>query len=176
MPYKTIGMLHDGGLQKDINSGVAIVYFNEAERAKYEIVVNYGLVCSARGGVLDTGSSGNKMFIFVMTAEGKIYSADKNEVKHHSSFMSGRPVAAAGCWKVEDGVIKLINGESGHYQPTKDFLDQFVKELKNRKAKMNDVELRLGMTSKQIEAAMRKRGVAQRMRLYTPAKPEWQYL
>ena len=96
MAYKVLGMLHDVGLMKDTNSGVAIVYLNATERAKYEVTSVEGFVCSIRGGVFDTRSSSNKSFIFVMSAEGKIYSANKMEVKPHSAFMSGRPVAAAG--------------------------------------------------------------------------------
>ena len=37
-----------------------------------------------------------RAFIFVMDGDGTIYSASKGEVVHHSSFISGRPAAAAG--------------------------------------------------------------------------------
>ncbi len=175
MPYKVIGMLHNGGLMKDTNSGVAIVYFNAQERAKYEIVANNGFLCSVRGGVLDTGTSSNKAFIFVMTAEGKIYSGDKSQVKHHSAFMSGRPVAAAGTWTVENGVPVNISGESGHYQPTSDYLKQFISELKSRNVNLKKAAIKYGKSSKEIGRLMLARGMKQNMRLYTPERPrhEW---
>lgn len=52
---------------------------------------------------------------------------------HHSSFLSGKKVAAAGEIKIEKGIIKLVTDESGHYKPSitkveKNLLD----ELSNR--------------------------------------------
>ena len=41
---------------------------------------------------------------------------------HHSSMIGGGEVIGAGEWIVQDGRLKSISANSGHYQPTLDFL------------------------------------------------------
>jgi hypothetical protein len=48
---------------------------------------------------------------------------------HHSSFMQGRGVIAAGEWIVRDGYLLRISGCSGHYKPPLDFLYRAVLHL-----------------------------------------------
>lgn len=41
---------------------------------------------------------------------------------HHSSLSKGGKVVGAGEWIVEDGKLKKVSANSGHYQPTMDYL------------------------------------------------------
>jgi hypothetical protein len=45
---------------------------------------------------------------------------------HHSTFLSGSPVMAAGEWVVDNGKVKVITAKSGHYQPRPEDLLRFV--------------------------------------------------
>lgn len=50
---------------------------------------------------------------------------------HHSTFFSGNELIGAGEWIVEDGRLKSISANSGHYQPSIDFLYQSVLHLRD---------------------------------------------
>ena len=53
-----------------------------------------------------------------MDPEGEIYVSRHSVGKfHHSSFLSGDPVAAAGEVVVKNGLITKVTDKSGHYQP-----------------------------------------------------------
>jgi hypothetical protein len=64
--------------------------------------------------------------MFVMDRHGNLYASLEQHVGrlHHSSFLSGKPVAGAGELVVEDGVPKVISRKSGHYQPEPMHLEQ----------------------------------------------------
>jgi hypothetical protein len=49
---------------------------------------------------------------------------------HHSSFTAGQPVLGAGEWVVENGHLKAISANSGHYQPTIDHLRQSILHMR----------------------------------------------
>lgn len=54
-------------------------------------------------------------------------STHEKGVHHHTSFLAGRPVMAAGEWIVDaTGTIRVISAKSGHYRPTVDELFKFV--------------------------------------------------
>jgi hypothetical protein len=64
-----------------------------------------------------TGQLGNHVFSYTHAA-GDF---------HHSTFLGGAPVLAAGEWVVDNGVIRAITAKSGHYQPSPDNLLSFVR-------------------------------------------------
>jgi hypothetical protein len=68
------------------------------------------------------GRSG--MAIWVQGPSGRFYSSLESQTGkfHHSSFLAGRQVKAAGDWKVLQGKLKLISAVSGHYHPSLDSL------------------------------------------------------
>jgi len=150
MAYDVIGMLRVGGLQKDLNGyvyGDRTLYLNAQERAQYEVDAHAGKLRFNKSlAFVDTADGNSKVYLFIMTGEGAIFMASQNTVNHHSAFVSGNPVAAAGTIKVELGLITLITSESGHYQPPKEFLDQFMDELKKRNADLSRAELTFGAT------------------------------
>lgn len=107
-------------------------YLGPKEAAAYEIHVRDGLLVDARGELLDTRFA----MIFVMTPEGTIYATNRQQVGifHHSTFVAGRPVAAAGEFWVREGVLERISARSGHYQPSWVQIRQFMRELQRRGA------------------------------------------
>jgi hypothetical protein len=141
--YTTYPMMVSG-LTKDLHNPLAYsgsearsLQYRTAEHARqYITTVSNGLLMQG-GRPLDTG----RAFIFVMDGDGTIYSASKGEVTHHSSFISGRPAAAAGSFVATAGKLKSYNGESGHYQPTVEMLNQFKAELESRGVSFADVKL-----------------------------------
>jgi hypothetical protein len=114
-----------------------VKYLNHAERQDYKVTINNGLMYDASGKLFDTRNSScafedaGGQAIFVMDQDGHLY-ASNNKAKgkfHHSSFLAGQPVAAAGYIHVEDGVVKGVSRESGHYKPTEANLNQMLWNL-----------------------------------------------
>jgi Domain of unknown function (DUF4157) len=114
-----------------------------------------------RGKLLDTTHTAENpgyktrtgVFIFAMTADGKIYTADPekeaqesgNEFDrfHHSSFLRGAPVVAAGELVFENGVLKTVTNQSGHYQPGFEHIIQVLQEFSDRGVSLTGVKLEL---------------------------------
>ena len=69
--------------------------------------------------------------IWVQGPSGRFYSSTKSETGkfHHSSFLAGRDVKAAGDWRVRDGRLELISAMSGHYEPPLETLQGAVRDL-----------------------------------------------
>jgi hypothetical protein len=96
---------------------------------------------------------GSQWFLYVMDGTGNIFSGPASEVQHHSSFLSGQPVAAAGMWQVLQGNVIEINGDSGHYAPPGDFSAQFTTELAKRGVPLTGVKTSFRKTSVQCQRA-----------------------
>jgi len=65
-----------------------------------------------------------------MSENGKIY-LSKNYTFgqfHYSSFLAGKPVAAAGEMVIEKGIIKTVTDGSGHYKPSLDMIKKNITE------------------------------------------------
>jgi hypothetical protein len=79
---------------------------------------------------LETCASGDGWAIFVLSPEGKLYSHKHVEgVFHHSSFLSGSAVVAAGEMLVVGGIVRVVNAKSGHYLPLPENMANFVKQM-----------------------------------------------
>ena len=94
-----------------------ITYVPAAERERYRVQFSGpDASYAATGEQLDP----KKDYIYVMTPGGEYYAAEETsdtQLKfHHSSFLEGAGVAAAGHMKFSYGDI-LLDLESGHYQP-----------------------------------------------------------
>jgi hypothetical protein len=75
-----------------------------------------GAPISTRG--METAHSGAGWAVFVVDPNGALY-ARAHEVGyfHHSTFLAGRPVAAAGELLIDDtGRIRIITAKTGHYR------------------------------------------------------------
>ena len=69
--------------------------------------------------------------IWVQGPSGRFYSSNESQAGkfHHSSFLAGRDVKAAGDWKVTGGKLMMISAISGHYHPTLDSLKGALVDL-----------------------------------------------
>lgn len=118
-------------------------YLDEAQRQEYKMHVDDdGLLRTDDGRLFDTtnGYGHDGRGIFVMDKHGDIFASKFPIVGHfhHSSFLGGEPVGAAGELGVKDGKVQLISNISGHYQPTKTSTYDFIKHLYNDKGAFFD--------------------------------------
>jgi transposase len=127
------------GEQNGAYFGSKVIYLDKTERQAHKIRVINGLILNRSGAPFDTKAERSAFSvheghaIFVMDKYGDIYISNHEAAGkiHHSSFMAGRPVAAAGEIRIEQGVVKLVSPLSGHYHPTRAQLDQFIQRLRD---------------------------------------------
>lgn len=104
-----------------LRSGVE--YLDEAKRQEHRIIIRDGVIYNSRNekfhtGMMQTHVSGKGWAIFIMAPDNSIYShSHKVGAFHHSSFLSGGAIQAAGEIAVDNGRIVAINNKSGHYRP-----------------------------------------------------------
>ena len=117
----------------------AVPYLNEEQRKNYQVFVQEGLLVDAQGHLVDAHRAsmmGSDLIslqaIYVMDACGRIFMTYHHEVGlfHHSSFLSGGPISAAGEMLVVDGRILEIDSASGHYRPPPQATEQLVHRLR----------------------------------------------
>ncbi len=102
----------------DIHSVSKVTYFNEDERADYELVCREGLLYNASSNRPIDCREGES-YIFVQEPGGKLYAAPyERGVLNHTSFLAGAPVLAAGKFIAQNGKITEISDKSGHYATT----------------------------------------------------------
>ncbi len=111
-----------------------IEYLETAQqRSDYEVFVKDKLLVDRNGTLIDSGGSNTGSLIFVMDSKGSIFAGEPKLMEfHHSSFLAGAPVAAAGEIMVVDGMLVSHSRRSGHYKPDEIHHDQFKQELGDR--------------------------------------------
>lgn len=118
--------------------GTNVKYLNREERKACELTVHNGKIYDAQGQLFDTSAGKTAAFggsegkaIFVMDHDGKMYASLYTEPGkfHHSSFLAGRPVAAAGEIEVRNGEVVYLSRKSGHYRPSEAQLSQVAQNL-----------------------------------------------
>ena len=173
--YQTINMLRAAGLEQDRLEG-NVPYLTPAKRAPYEVTVilldtvtpgsKSGRLFQGRKPVMqrmDTSDGTNPVgkYLFVMDGDGRVYAAPARAVVHHSAFLAGGPVAAAGLLEVDHGRLTGADNDSGHYKPPIEFLDQFLREMGSRGVDLAGVTPRhvagSGTLAKQKELAQQPR-------------------
>ncbi len=100
---------------------------NEIQELK--VIVKDGLLYSGTQKLNST-----EIFLYAVSQDGSIYVAREKEFQelfHHSSFLSGKPVLCAGTINIKDGEIIGITNDSGHYRPKSRHLVNFLKLLQN---------------------------------------------
>lgn len=126
-----------------------VKYLKQAQRDKMEVFVGKdGLLRDVNGEIIDTTDAvsfkgDEKRAIFVMNPDGRIFFSDAQAVGkfHHSSFNAGADVASAGEMIVEQGRVVYVNRRSGHYKPSEVHLRQFVDELNDRGANIEELKV-----------------------------------
>ena len=83
-------------------------------------------------------------WIYVWDMHSRLYINRKMPGRfHHSSFVAGGAVKAAGSIVVEDGVLKQLTTWSGHYRPRASDIALFLQWLESNHVDMTNVELLL---------------------------------
>lgn len=132
----------DPDLQKDI---VKREYANPNLSANEARKKKAGLVNRNDWKPLDTAAWQSNAFksmdgyaCFVYSTDGVLYVGQHTGGQfHHSSFLCGAPVLAAGMIRVENGNITDIDGKNGHYQANDDSLLEFLFFLKRSLSSSN---------------------------------------
>ncbi|KAI4365650.1 hypothetical protein MLD38_021616 [Melastoma candidum] len=121
-----------------------IKYLGPQEREYYEyLVVDGKIIHKLSGEPLDTadGSSGRK-WIYVMSTWHKLYVGEKRKGHfHHSSFLAGGVILAAGRLSAEQGILQSISTYSGHYRPTEESLKRFMAFLEESGVNLDDIKI-----------------------------------
>jgi hypothetical protein len=114
---KTINTVQVGSLNTQ-----RVKYCSSAERWDYAINIQRGMITDASGnpydtGCKETGFKGKGWAIYVVDFDGQFYSESHilNEF-HHSSFLAGAPVQAAGELAVDRGRLVGLTNKTGHYK------------------------------------------------------------
>jgi hypothetical protein len=95
--------------------------------------------------------SGPGWEIFVLSWTGEMYMASHRIGQfHHSSFLAGKDVAAAGEIKTDaSGKVMVLNNKSGHYLPKERHVRQLLHLLRKRKVPL-DFQLDLKTTDEPL--------------------------
>ncbi|MFE3797543.1 hypothetical protein [Nocardia tengchongensis] len=134
-------------------NGTHVRYLNPSERAPYKLTITNGLLYDSRGTLFDTSTArtlwtprGGRA-IFVMDSSGDIYSSPHHILGqfHHSSFLSGAPVAAAGELSAKSGRLHLISDHSTHYRPPRRFTRQLLDSLRREGLQIHDHQVEYHM-------------------------------
>lgn len=118
-------------------------YCDRTERLQYVFDIDSdGRFLSHESGVaLTTNEEG---YIFVIK-DNSLYAAEKitksSPRLHHSSFVAGEPVQAAGVMICADGALKKLFAHSGHYRPTEYNILQLLHFLLGANVRLVDVEV-----------------------------------
>ncbi|MFD4434121.1 hypothetical protein [Nocardia sp. NPDC058497] len=115
-----------------------VAYLGATDRARFRLHARDGLLYTADGALFDTTaastlwSPAGGRAIFVMDADGIIYSSPRHLLGrfHHSSFLAGGPVAAAGELVARNGRIVMVSDHSTHYRPAPRFTNQILDSLR----------------------------------------------
>jgi hypothetical protein len=102
-----------------------------------------GHLANAKDGTA-TLEKNREKWIYVWDMHSRLYINRKVPGRfHHSSFVAGGAVKAAGSIVVEDGVLKQLTTWSGHYRPRSSDIALFLEWLEAKQVDMKGVELLL---------------------------------
>jgi len=120
-PPNTAKVKYYGGTPKALKRRV---FFGDSTRLGSMHPRHSGLFSTEN---LSTVFSGKGWGIFVVDLDHNLYIHKHIEGKyHHSTFLSGGAVSAAGEIAVEDGWVRVITAKSGHHMPTVANMQRFV--------------------------------------------------
>jgi hypothetical protein len=118
----------------------SVTYLGPEERRPYALRIEEGKVLDATGGLYDTKGA---LAIFVLDPDGTPFASTEAERGHfhHSSFVAGGPVAAAGEIAVASGTPTTVTNRSGHYRPGQVLTGQFLCHLRSHGVDLSRVRL-----------------------------------
>ncbi|NKX88759.1 hypothetical protein [Nocardia coubleae] len=125
-------------------------YLDENRRQAFRIEIRGGRLYNSNGELFDTRAGhsvwgGSGRAIFAMDEHGNLYAALEHAPGefHHSSFLAGAPVAAAGELVVVNGVVQQLTDSSGHYRPERGHTLQAVNHLRALGVQLTAAQIRL---------------------------------
>ncbi|WP_131764422.1 MULTISPECIES: hypothetical protein [Legionella] len=88
-------------------------YLNRAEQLDCIITSDrVGRFCDKKGNLL------NGKYIYVVDKDSEIIALPYQKNMHHSFLANGKKIQGAGFMFFEEGMLKVIDNNSGHYRPT----------------------------------------------------------
>ncbi|KAF9145204.1 hypothetical protein BGX30_009950 [Mortierella sp. GBA39] len=91
-------------------------------------------------------------FIYVTDPQGVLYIAQKVKGQfHHSSFLGGGTVCAAGGIVVNRGRLIKINPKSGHYRPGQRHFDRLLSNLEAMGISLEGVKVSTGILEAEVD-------------------------
>ncbi|OWZ22368.1 Calmodulin-binding protein [Phytophthora megakarya] len=120
-----------------------VEYCDTAQRKEYEIQFvpdgeQVRVQYATSGRMVHTDECSK--WIFVLDVSGRLFLGRKRKGRfHHSSFVSGAPIIAAGKIIIKNGVIIAIEPHSGHYKPALENLLALCSMLATHGVDINDV-------------------------------------
>jgi hypothetical protein len=126
-----------------------VTYLTDAELAQYKVTIQNGKLYGASDDLFDTSKAstwdGNKRAILIIDEKGDMYVSNYQKAMefHHSSLGQGNPVAMAGEIEVTNGKLNYMSNRSGHYHPTKEFMDQSIEHLSDQGLGFSSAQIHL---------------------------------
>ncbi|CAG8671736.1 3931_t:CDS:2 [Acaulospora morrowiae] len=118
----------------------------------------------------DSGTNGvREKWIYVTDCQGRFYVGRKIKGHfHHSSFLAGGAICAAGGIKVREGELISINPNSGHYKPAQRHFKALIERLSNNGVNISNVKVVYpdDLTEQRLMAKYKVRRVAQLKMMY----------
>ncbi len=111
-------------------------YLDDDELEKRRVVIKDGLFWEKSdfdwtpANFTDT----SKRYLLCISLGGEIFIGEEEEGISHSSFTSGKPVLGAGLLHIQDGRLRSLALESGHYMPTPEIGYQVLKIFEEKGA------------------------------------------
>jgi YD repeat-containing protein len=119
--------------------------FDGTGREQFRLHVENGLLVQPDGTPLDTGGA---PYLIVLAPNGALYAGrgdySSDAKLHHSSFLAGESVSAAGEIVVNAGKVVRVTSRSGHYKPPLCLLDQLSAELVRRGVALDGIPFEKG--------------------------------
>lgn len=133
------------------NFGRAVKYFDAEERKRYQVTFLEGKI------YVPYNTLGRKAYYdpkeqleinYVQSPEGTVYMGNEHSVgkHHHSSYLAGAPVKAAGTVtrNIQSGQsLTSVSNDSGHYKPTYAHVQQFLQKLKQEGVALQGTEFEI---------------------------------
>lgn len=119
------------------------------ERAAYQVTPGPSFLAATSKQQIDTSKftsygSGSGFGSFVLSPTGELYVGEHRIQRfHHSSFLAGGEVAAAGEMKIVNGKLTELTNKSGHYKPTPAHTLALLDHLARNKVPLAGVRLGL---------------------------------
>ncbi|CAO3574639.1 unnamed protein product [Mortierella alpina] len=103
-------------------------------------------------------------YIYVTDPKGTLYVAQKKKGNfHHSSFLGGGTVCAAGGIIINHGKLVKINPKSGHYRPGQRHFDRLLANLKDMGISLEGVKISYGILENEGDGEGERHGSSDRL-------------